>query len=682
MVNRRILFLTAVFAAVVGAVAIGGAAAQSAPDPGNYGSIIDGTEGDGTEANPHVITNVSELQAINASLSDHYALGNDINASGTENWNGGSGFDPIGEWNSADGVPSANFSGTFDGQGHSINGFYINRTGEGPVGLFLGFQASEDTTDISNVGMDVYINGSANMGGLVGYGSGNISVSDIEVSGSISGNYRIGGVIGFIDGNMTNVKNVKTEDVSGNQYSIGGVVGYVDHVDNVSNVEVGDVYADGFYVGAIGGVAGRAASATNISDVEAKEISGSSNSGYGRVGGIVGWVQGGDISHIKNVEVGELSGGEKIGGIVGYVDTGNVANIESATIGNVTGNGNHLGGIAGHVETGDINNVNSVTIGVVSNGLSTSYATGGIVGLFVNIDNVSNVEVEGVESEGNYFGGVGGDGGGSSITNATQIVVHSISGSGNNFGAISGGGGGEISNSIIIGNDTRVQSGSSVNNSVIFVNSVNGEMQNSYTNNYWYDADGDETEIESFRESTADDTWEQDIGNLETAPIVPEIGLDQQFEMFTPDITEDGVQIEIESGTPGEEVTGEINIETGTDVTVDFPVTVEMTPDSYNRIVEDTVTIDGDGQYDFSFNTTERDFGNHTMVVTFRENQFTQDFELTESGVAGTDDTTFSSFDIPGTDISVPLLPVGGIIVIGALGVGYIYYREEDVDFL
>lgn len=241
--------------------------------------------------------------------------------------------------------------------------------------------------------------------------------------------------------------------------------------------------------------------------------------------------------------------------------------------------------------------------------------------------------------------------------------------------------GGNISNSIILSDGATFQSNSSANNSVVFANTVNGELNSSYTNNSWYDVDGETTDIESFRESTADDTWEQDIGNLETAPIVPELSKDVQFELFNPEIT-DGVGVVVESGAPGEEVTGQVQIDTGTDATVDFPVTVEMTPDSYNRIVQDTVTIDGDGEYDFSFNTSERDFGNHTMVATVGETQVIQEFELTESGlVGGDDDTTFSTFEIPGTDISVPLLPVGGILVVGLLGAGYIYYREEEIDF-
>ena len=43
--------------------------------------------GTGTQDDPYVITNAEELQAIEDDLSAHYVLGNDIDASETEEWN-------------------------------------------------------------------------------------------------------------------------------------------------------------------------------------------------------------------------------------------------------------------------------------------------------------------------------------------------------------------------------------------------------------------------------------------------------------------------------------------------------------------------------------------------------------------------------------------------------------------
>lgn len=63
----------------------------------------------GVDGDPYVITNASELQAMGGNLSAHYKLGNDVDASETEGWNNGNGFNPIGD--------NANrFTGHFDGK--------------------------------------------------------------------------------------------------------------------------------------------------------------------------------------------------------------------------------------------------------------------------------------------------------------------------------------------------------------------------------------------------------------------------------------------------------------------------------------------------------------------------------------------------------------------------------------
>ncbi|HDI12511.1 MAG TPA: hypothetical protein ENF64_00165, partial [Hadesarchaea archaeon] len=66
--------------------------------------------GSGTPEDPYIIENVEQLQAMKDNLSAHYALGNDIDASDTVNWNGGAGFEPVG----TDDNP---FTGDLDGCG-------------------------------------------------------------------------------------------------------------------------------------------------------------------------------------------------------------------------------------------------------------------------------------------------------------------------------------------------------------------------------------------------------------------------------------------------------------------------------------------------------------------------------------------------------------------------------------
>ena len=45
--------------------------------------------GSGTQADPYIIHNVSDLQAVENDLDAYYELANDIDASATSGWNAG-----------------------------------------------------------------------------------------------------------------------------------------------------------------------------------------------------------------------------------------------------------------------------------------------------------------------------------------------------------------------------------------------------------------------------------------------------------------------------------------------------------------------------------------------------------------------------------------------------------------
>ena len=113
---------------VVASAAMSAGVLADAPTESEYSDILNNTDGDGTSSNPHVVTTLDELQAVQGDLSAHYVLGNNINASETETWNSGAGFTPIGN--------GVEFSGNFDGQGYTIDGLYINRPNTNNVGLF------------------------------------------------------------------------------------------------------------------------------------------------------------------------------------------------------------------------------------------------------------------------------------------------------------------------------------------------------------------------------------------------------------------------------------------------------------------------------------------------------------------------------------------------------------------
>lgn len=163
------------------------------------------------------ITTVEQLQAMNDNLSDHYVLGNDIDASATAGWNGGLGFDPIGT------RIDDYFAGSFDGRGYTIYNLYINRPFANNVGLF-GYIGTGSIA--KNVGLvNVYVYGSFSVGGLVGYNAG--TVSNSYSTGTTRGFY-VGGFVGTNDGTISNsysTCSVIGDFVAGGS-AVGGFVGY------------------------------------------------------------------------------------------------------------------------------------------------------------------------------------------------------------------------------------------------------------------------------------------------------------------------------------------------------------------------------------------------------------------------------------------------------------------------
>ena len=104
---------------------------------------------------------------------------------GGDFYNGGAGFSPIG--NSGD-----NFTGSYDGQGHTIDGLFIDRSSTNHIGLF-GYT---NTAEIDNIGVvNVDITGSSRTGVLVGsnYRS---TVSNSYSTGSVAGVQGVGGLVG------------------------------------------------------------------------------------------------------------------------------------------------------------------------------------------------------------------------------------------------------------------------------------------------------------------------------------------------------------------------------------------------------------------------------------------------------------------------------------------------------
>ena len=135
---------------------------------------------------------------------------------------------PIGTYDSYDAV----YTGTFDGQGHTISGLYFNHPDASYVGLFGYIRANGK---ISNVGVsDSYFKFRMKGGGVCGKNDKDGVLQNCSNSSTVIGKNqysRTGGVCGDNSGTVRDCKN--TGSVSGENF-VGGVCGNSYRVTNTN----------------------------------------------------------------------------------------------------------------------------------------------------------------------------------------------------------------------------------------------------------------------------------------------------------------------------------------------------------------------------------------------------------------------------------------------------------------
>ena len=240
----------------------------------------------------------TDLQGMGSGLTTNYALGSNIDATATSGWNTNAGFVPIGN-------STANFTGSFDGLGHTISSLTINRSATDNVGLF---GVTGVGSVIQNVGLvNASVTGRQAIGGLVGDNSGTISSS--YATGSVTGtsNY-VGGLAGGNSGTISS------------SYATGSVTG------SVNGITVGGLVGDN------GGTISNSYATGNVS-------------GNNYVGGLVGDNYSGTIRN--SYATGNVSGSDYVGGLAGNNYGRTISN--SYATGRVTGrvNGITAGGLVG-----------------------------------------------------------------------------------------------------------------------------------------------------------------------------------------------------------------------------------------------------------------------------------------------------------------------------------------------
>lgn len=236
----------------------------------NGGTFLRVTGGAGTSPSPYTINDVYGLQGIATLTTRSFALASNIDATGTTNWNAGAGFVSIGGG-------AQQFTGSFDGRGHTINGIVINRPSTNFVGLF----GTVRNATVANVGLvGGSIRGSVSVGSVAGYQSGG-SITRTFSTASVNGAYSVGGLVGFQEtGSITQ------------SYAAGAVTGSGDYIGGLVGSQSGSINQS-YATGAVTGV----------------------NS----VGGLVGDTFLGTIA--QSYAVGLVSGTSAVGGLIGSSDT-------------------------------------------------------------------------------------------------------------------------------------------------------------------------------------------------------------------------------------------------------------------------------------------------------------------------------------------------------------------------
>ena len=303
-------------------------------------------EGTGTAEDPYQISSAEELYwfaglvndgnpAAHAVLTANITVNeNVLKADGSLNGTPAKAWTPIGK------DDTNAYTGTFDGQGHTISGLY-NRVETESTTAYAGlFGCVGGGGKVKNVNIaDSYIYASITE-------SDPGSVDNFAAAGSVCGKNNGGTIENCTNSGTVVVKDGKT---SNSACYAGGVCGLNTHTITDKGIIIGCTNSGSVSgYGYVGGVCGG-----NLSDQGMENCTNSGSvSGSGNVGGVCGST--GHLT-VNCGNTGSVSGDGDIGGVCGYNNGGEITNCFST--GSVSGSGNgHVGGVCGNNSSGSITN--------------------------------------------------------------------------------------------------------------------------------------------------------------------------------------------------------------------------------------------------------------------------------------------------------------------------------------
>ena len=246
---------------------------------------------------PIEIATAEQLAAINNNLSGHYVLTADIDLAGIE-WTPIGAYAPSGESEEEQEIPAADtaFTGTFDGQGHTISNLTVNQPEGWAMGLFgcvanakiANFTLENASVDAALMGADVVGYAYCTTVSGVTLVNGKVTAHSSEMSAE--GMY--GGIVGAGMGSMIENCTAQAEIALPDGMANAGIVGGgLEMTSVVGCTATGNVTAGNDCYG-LGGVSGCGFAAEQFTKDSSENVTITAGDNCFWIGGITGYAGG------------------------------------------------------------------------------------------------------------------------------------------------------------------------------------------------------------------------------------------------------------------------------------------------------------------------------------------------------------------------------------------------------
>ena len=246
---------------------------------------------------PIEIATAEQLAAINDDLSGHYVLTADIDLTGVE-WTPIGAYAPSGESEEEQEIPAADtaFTGTFDGQGHTISGLTIAQ----PEGWAMGLFGCAANAEISNFTLEnASVDAALMSADVVGYAYCTTVSSVTLVNGSVTAHFgemsaegMYGGIVGAGLGSMIENCAAQADIMLPDGTANAGIVGGGLEMTSVVNCAATGTITAGNDCYGLGGVSGCGFAAEEFTNDTAENVTITAGDNCAWIGGITGYAGG------------------------------------------------------------------------------------------------------------------------------------------------------------------------------------------------------------------------------------------------------------------------------------------------------------------------------------------------------------------------------------------------------